>query len=59
MRSKLAEASRRALVESSRRLTREQRLDAFVAHCELMAALREAGRVARQASPAPERRRPR
>jgi hypothetical protein len=47
--SKLADAARDALMMRSRRLTPEQRLDAFLEHSQLMCELHEAGRVAEKA----------
>lgn len=43
MRSQLAEAARRSLNEDVKRMTAEQRLAAFLAHCQLMAQLASAG----------------
>lgn len=43
MKSQLAEAARRSLAEDVKRMTPEQRLAAFLAHCQLMARLRDAG----------------
>jgi len=43
MRSKLADAARRSLNEDVKRMTAEQRLAAFLAHCQLMAQLASAG----------------
>jgi hypothetical protein len=43
MRSKLADAARRSQREALRRVTPEQRLAAFLAHCQLMAQLQLAG----------------
>ena len=43
MRSQLAEAARRSLDEDVKRMTAEQRLAAFLAHCQLMAQLVSAG----------------
>lgn len=50
MESKLAREMDQALVVAMRRLTPEQRLDAFLEHCELMMELFQAGQQARQAS---------
>ncbi len=47
--SRLAERSRDSLIESTRRLTPEQRLDAFLEHSQLVSALHEAGRSAEAA----------
>jgi hypothetical protein len=54
MRSKLAESLKRSLLESNQRLTPEQRLEAFLVHCRLIAELHRAGREA-QSRPAPSR----
>jgi hypothetical protein len=43
MKSQLAEAARRNLAEDVKRMTAEQRLAAFLAHCQLMAQLNSAG----------------
>jgi hypothetical protein len=43
MRSQLADAARRSLNEDVKRMTAEQRLAAFLAHCQLMAQLVSAG----------------
>jgi cell division protein FtsB len=43
MRSQLAEAARRSLREDVKRMTAEQRLSAFLAHCQLLAQLNGAG----------------
>jgi hypothetical protein len=45
MRSKLALAARNELLEVVRRLSPEQRLNAFLEHCQLMAALAAGGRA--------------
>jgi hypothetical protein len=45
MESKLAREARAALAATIQRLTPEQRLNAFLQHCQLMAALRQAGRL--------------
>jgi len=42
MKSQLAEAARRRLADDVKRMTAEQRLAAFVAHCELVAELQSA-----------------
>jgi predicted XRE-type DNA-binding protein len=47
--SRLADRARDSLVESTRRLTPEQRLDAFLEHSQLVSALHEAGRSAEAA----------
>jgi hypothetical protein len=43
MHSKVAQQSQRALLELHKQLTAEQRLEAFLRHSRLMAALRKAG----------------
>jgi hypothetical protein len=43
MKSQLAEAARRSLTEDVKRMTAEQRLAAFLAHCQLMVQLASAG----------------
>jgi pterin-4a-carbinolamine dehydratase len=43
MKSQLAEAARRSLTQDVKRMTAEQRLAAFLAHCQLMAQLASAG----------------
>jgi pterin-4a-carbinolamine dehydratase len=43
MRSKLAEAARCSLNDDVKSMTAEQRLAAFLAHCQLMAQLASAG----------------
>jgi hypothetical protein len=48
MKSQLAEAARRSLSDDVKRMTPEQRLAAFLAHCELMAQLHSAGEAVRQ-----------
>jgi hypothetical protein len=48
MRSNLAIQQRLALVAAVRRLTPEQRLDAFLAHSRLMAELYRSGRSLRR-----------
>jgi hypothetical protein len=47
MRSKLAQESRRALLAEAQRLTPEERLNAFLEHCQLMMALYHAGQELR------------
>jgi hypothetical protein len=46
--SKLAQEARRSLLESGRRLTPAERLEAFVEHNELLGAVHQAGRAAEQ-----------
>jgi cell division protein FtsB len=48
MKSPLAEASRQSLNEDIKRMTAEQRLAAFLAHCQLMAQLASAGGAVQQ-----------
>jgi hypothetical protein len=43
MRSKLADAARRRLNEDVMRMTAEERLASFLAHCQLIAQLAGAG----------------
>jgi len=45
--SKLADQARESLLQSERRLTPSQRLEAFLEHNQLLAALRQAGRAAK------------
>ncbi len=47
MESKLALEARQALLEETQRLAPEERLNAFLEHCQLMMALYEAGRQLR------------
>jgi len=42
--SKLAQQLRQELIAATQALTPEQRLDAFLEHCQLMTELYEAGR---------------
>ncbi len=48
MESKLARQSATDLLEALQRLTPEQRLRAFLAHCRLMCELQQAGRQRRE-----------
>jgi hypothetical protein len=48
MESRLAHQAEQTLVEAAQRLTPEQRLAAFVAHCRLVTALHRAGEEARK-----------
>jgi len=48
MRSPIADAARRSRQEDVKRVSPEQRLAAFLAHCQLMALLVRAGGAARQ-----------
>jgi hypothetical protein len=43
MKSKLADQARQSLSEDLRRMTPEERLAAYVRHCQLMAQVRLAG----------------
>jgi len=47
LRSTLADAARESLVQSQRRLTPSQRLEAFLEHNQLLCALHESGRAAK------------
>jgi hypothetical protein len=47
MESKLANEAKLALLAAARRLTPEQRLNAFLAHCQLMMELHAAGQKLR------------
>jgi hypothetical protein len=53
MESKLANAAKMALLTATRRLTPEQRLNAFLAHCQLMMELYAAGQKLRAAPEKP------
>jgi hypothetical protein len=44
MQSKRAKEARKALIAANQSLAPEQRLEAFLVHCRLMAELREIGR---------------
>jgi Na+(H+)/acetate symporter ActP len=48
MRSKLADAARRRLNEDVSRMTAEERLAAFLAHCQLIAQLAGTGASVRR-----------
>ena len=56
MRSKLADAARRRLSEDVKRMTAEERLAAFLAHCQLIAQLADAGASGRRQHSHVERR---
>jgi hypothetical protein len=43
MESKVAKEAERALIEATQRLSPEERLNAFLAHCRLVMELHEAG----------------
>jgi hypothetical protein len=49
MRSKLAELARRELREADQRLTPEERLEAYVEHCQVLVELYDAGQKLRDA----------
>ena len=51
MKSRLADEARQGLDDFLRRMTPEERLAAYVRHCQLMAQLRVAGRAAMRATP--------
>lgn len=51
MESKLAREIDRTLLEANQRLTPEERLNAFLTHCELMMELYRVGEQARLAQP--------
>ncbi len=54
MESLIAKQAELALVEATQRLTPEERLNAFLTHCQLMMELYEAGQKARaRLTPAP------
>jgi hypothetical protein len=48
MKSQLADAARRSLIEDVKLMTPEQRLAAFLAHCQLMTQLHRAGGAVQQ-----------
>lgn len=49
MKSQLAEQARRELLEAEQKLTREERLEAYVEHSRLMVELHDAGKKLRDA----------
>jgi len=51
MESKLAEEAKLALIAATQRLTPEQRLNAFLAHCQLVMELHQAGQPLRSVTP--------
>jgi predicted XRE-type DNA-binding protein len=55
-RSRVAEEARAALLETARRLTPEQRLEAHLEHNQLVTALHQAGKVAMARPPGKKRR---
>jgi hypothetical protein len=54
MESKVAKDAERALVEATQRLSPEERLNAFLAHCRLVMELYEAGQKAQSRSAQPQ-----
>jgi hypothetical protein len=54
MQSKLAKEAEQALIEATQRLTPEERLNAFLAHCELVMELYEAGQKMRATPSLPQ-----
>jgi hypothetical protein len=54
MKSKLAKDAERALVASTQRLSPEERLNAYLAHCRLVTELYEAGEKLRANAPRPQ-----
>jgi hypothetical protein len=54
MESKVAKEAERALVEATQRLSPEERLNAFVAHCRLVMELYEAGQKTRSQPARPQ-----
>jgi len=55
MKSRLAEQARQAQVADVRRMTAQQRLMAYLTHCQLMAKLQQAGMGARARGARPVR----
>jgi hypothetical protein len=51
MKSRVAKQAESALLESMQRLSPEERLNAFLAHCQLMMSLRQAGEQQRTKRP--------
>ncbi len=51
MESRLAKEAERALIAATQRLSPEERLNAFLAHCRLMMELYEAGQQLRSQAP--------
>lgn len=51
MESKLAKEAERALIRATQRLSPEERLNAFLAHCRLIMELYEAGQKMRARAP--------
>ena len=51
MKSRLADDARRALLADLPRMTAEQRLAAYVTHCQLMVKLQLAGQAVRSGRP--------
>jgi hypothetical protein len=54
MESKLAKMAEQALVEATQRLSPEERVNAYLAHCRLVMELYEAGRIIRSRTPRPQ-----
>ncbi len=54
MESKVSKEAERALVEATQRLSPEERLNAFVAHCRLVMELYEAGQKVQGKSARPQ-----
>ena len=54
MESKLAKQAEQALIEATQRLTPEERLNAFLTHCELVMELYDAGQKMRATPPSPQ-----
>ena len=55
MESKLAREAKLAAIAATQRLTPEERLNAFLQHCQLMVALYRAGQVSRSEAGQPKR----
>lgn len=53
MESKLANEAERALIEATQRLSPEERLNSFLAHCRLIMELHEAGQKLQGSQPRP------
>jgi hypothetical protein len=54
MESKLAREARQELIADTRLMTSEERLNAFLEHCQWVAALHDAGQQLRAGSRAPK-----
>jgi hypothetical protein len=48
MESRIAKEAEKALIEATQRLTPEQRVNAFLTHCRLVAELYSAGKALRE-----------